>query len=218
MLIDMRVASLTVDPFTNMPIVVLKCPDGRHSVAIWIGMIEASAIATELDRIELDRPMTHDLMATMLERCRVAVDRIEVHDLRDNTFYATVYLKQPDGGEVALDARPSDAIALALRARAPIRVAQKVVDKARRIDLRSEPPLPNLRASAVPADFPDFPDVPESTDLDLDLDGEIEPEAVRARARTRGSSLRVERVTDPESTYAALLESLGETAFGKWKM
>jgi hypothetical protein len=145
----------------------------------------------------------------------VAVDRIEVHDLRDNTFYATVYLRQPDGGEVALDARPSDAIALALRARAPIRVAQKVVDKARKIDLRTEPSLPNLRASAVPADFPDFPDALEPSDLDLD--GEIEPEA-RARALASGSSLRIERATDAESTYAALLESLGERAFGKWKM
>jgi bifunctional DNase/RNase len=210
MLIDMRVASLTVDPFTNMPIVVLKCPDGRHSVAIWIGMIEASAIATELDRIELDRPMTHDLMATMLERCHVAVDRIEVHDLRDNTFYATVYLKQPDGGEVALDARPSDAIALALRAKAPIRVARKVVDKARKIDLRTEPPLPNLRASAVPADGSD--------PGELELEADLEPDTMRGKPGARGSSLRVERLTDAESTHAALLESLGETAFGKWKM
>jgi hypothetical protein len=130
-----------------------------------------------------------------------------------------VYLKQPDGGEVALDARPSDAIALALRAHAPIRVAQKVVDKARKIDLRREPPLPNLRTDALSADFPDFPDFPDSPEgTEHDLDGEIDPAAVRARAAARGSSLRVERVTDPESTYAALLESLGETAFGKWKM
>jgi bifunctional DNase/RNase len=187
MLIEMRVASLTVDPFTNMPIVVLKCAEGRQSVAIWIGMIEASAIAIELDNIELDRPMTHDLMAAMLTRCGVAVDRIEVHDLRDNTFYASVYLKQPDGVVIALDARPSDAIALALRANAPIRVAKKVVDKARKIDLRLEPPLPNLRAAAIPAQAP------------------LE------------KALHVERL-ESESTYAALLESLGETAFGKWKM
>jgi bifunctional DNase/RNase len=197
MLIDMRVASLTVDPFTNMPIVVLKCPDGRQSVAIWIGMIEASAIATELDRIELDRPMTHDLMAMMLERCRVSVDRIEVHDLRDNTFYATVFLKQPDGLEVALDARPSDAIALALRAHAPIRVAQKVVDKARKIDLRLEPSLPNLRAEAIP---------------DGSSDGELEAEP--AGMPSGGG----EHGDATEATYVRLLESLSEGAFGKWKM
>ncbi len=213
MLIDMRVASLTVDPFTNMPIVVLKCRDGRQSVAIWIGMIEASAIATELDRIELDRPMTHDLMATMLERCRVAVDRIEVHDLRDNTFYATVYLKQPDGGEVALDARPSDAIALALRTHAPIRVAQKVVDMARKIDLRFEPSLPNLRRDALPADFPDSSgDGAGDPEFDAEFDAnfDIDTDTVRSAKGDLG--------LDPEGTYAALLESLGERAFGKWKM
>ena len=202
MLIDMRVASLTVDPFTNMPIVVLKCREGQQSVAIWIGMIEASAIATELDRIELDRPMTHDLMASMLDRCAITVARIEVQDLRDNTFYATVYLRQPDGVEVALDARPSDAIALALRSHAPILVAQKVVDKARKVDLRLEPPLPNLRRDALPADFP------VDNDVDLELDSDVDADTVR----------HGRHATDPEGTYAALLENLGETAFGKWKM
>ncbi len=220
MLIDMRVASLTVDPFTNMPIVVLKCPDGRQSVAIWIGMIEASAIATELDRIELDRPMTHDLMANMLARCRVAVDRIEVHDLRDNTFYATVFLKQPDGDEVALDARPSDAIALALRAGAPIRVAQKVVDKARKIDLRFDAPLPNLRATALPTDFPDASDDGLLADAESELDADLEPSTVRSGkpGKKAAPGLTATAVSDPEGTYAALLESLGERAFGKWKM
>ena len=224
MLIDMKVASVTVDPFTSMPIVVLKCPEGRQSVAIWIGMIEATAIATELDRIELDRPMTHDLMASMLERCSVRVDRIEVHDLRDNTFYATVYLIQPDGVVVALDARPSDAIALALRAQAPIRVAQKVVDKARKIDLRLEPMLPNLRTDALAADFPEMDggmdggvdggglDDGERADRDAEL------ELVAAGRAGKGRSKSGNGASDPEGTYAALLESLGEGAFGKWKM
>ncbi len=214
MLIDMKVASLTVDPFTNMPIVVLKCVEDRQSVAIWIGMIEASAIATELDRIELDRPMTHDLMATMLERCGVTVDRIEVHDLRDNTFYATVFLRQPDGVEIALDARPSDAIALALRAHAPIRVAQKVVDRARQIDLRLNPPLPNLRRDAVPADLRIEADGSSDGDADpadADDDGRGDVDGLEPG---RGRDLN----RDPEGAYAALLESLGEGAFGKWKM
>ena len=155
--------------------------------------------------------MTHDLMAAMLERCHVAVDRIEVHDLRDNTFYATVYLKQPDGGVVALDARPSDAIALALRAHAPIRVAQKVVDKARRIDLRAEPPLPNLRAAAMPAEFPDTSDFEAELEADLDVGSE-------GAARQVAAAAREGRMSDPEGQYAALLESLGDRAFGKWKM
>jgi bifunctional DNase/RNase len=136
MLIEMKVSSLTVDPFTNMPIVILKDQDGRQSLPIWIGLIEASAIAAELEQIRLDRPMTHDLMKTILGRCHVRVDRVEVHDLKDNTFYSTIFLTQPDGTTISVDARPSDAIALALRTGAGIRVAKKVIDKARRIDLR----------------------------------------------------------------------------------
>jgi bifunctional DNase/RNase len=141
----MAVSSLTVDPFTSTPIVVLKCREGRQSLAIWIGLVEASAIATELDKIELDRPMTHDLMADLVKRMGAEVLRVEVTDLRDNTFYATLVVKGADGKEHGFDARPSDAIALALRLRSPIRVAQKVIDRARKMDLRSEPPMPDIR-------------------------------------------------------------------------
>jgi bifunctional DNase/RNase len=132
----MKVSSLTVDPFTNMPIVVLKDIEGRKAVPIWIGLVEASAIATELESIRLDRPMTHDLMKTLLESCECKVERIEVHDLKSNTFYATIHLQRKDGSTFAVDARPSDAIALALRSGATIFVAQKVIDRARKIDLR----------------------------------------------------------------------------------
>jgi uncharacterized protein len=134
MLIEMKVASLTVDPFTNMPILILKDPDG-NKMPLWIGLTEASSIAAELERIQLDRPMTHDLMKTILGLCSVGVERVEIHDLRSSTFFATLFLKRPDGEVIAVDARPSDAIALALRARAPIYVARKVIDKARRDDL-----------------------------------------------------------------------------------
>lgn len=152
MLVDMKVSSLTVDPFTNMPIVILRDLEGRQSLPIWIGLVEASAIATELEKIELDRPMTHDLMTTILGRCQVRVDRVEVLDLRENTFYATIHLVQPNGDTIAVDSRPSDAIALALRTGAPIRVAKKVIEKARRIDLRAEPEPVNLRRDARLAD------------------------------------------------------------------
>ena len=130
MLIDMKVSSLTVDPFTNMPIVILKDADGRQTVPIWIGLVEASAIATELENIALDRPMTHDLMKTILGQCGVTVDRVEVTDLKENTFYATIHLKRPDGKILPIDARPSDAIALALGSKAPIFVDRKVLDTA----------------------------------------------------------------------------------------
>src|SRR5262249_46899039 len=132
MLIEMKVASLTVDPFTNMPILILRDSSGQ-TVPVWIGMVEASAIATELERIQLDRPMTHDLMKTILGLCAIQVDRVEVHDLRNETFFATPFLVRPDGSRLAVDARPSDAIALAMRARAPIFVAKKVVEKARKL-------------------------------------------------------------------------------------
>ncbi len=134
MLIEMKVASLTVDPFTNMPILILRDGAGQ-TLPIWIGMGEASAIATELERIQLDRPMTHDLMKTILGLCAIQVERVEVHDLRNETFFATLFLVRPDGSRLAIDARPSDAIALAMRARAPIFVATKVVDKASRTAL-----------------------------------------------------------------------------------
>ena len=95
-------------------------------------MREASAIAAELESIPLDRPMTHDLLKTILGLCAVTVDHIEIHDLKGSTFFATLFLLKPDGSKVAVDARPSDAVALALRTRAPIFVAKKVVDKANR--------------------------------------------------------------------------------------
>lgn len=138
MMVDMKVSGLTIDPFTNMPILVLKDCDGKNAMPIWIGLIEASAIATELERIQLSRPMTHDLMHNMLGHVGARVDRVEVHDLRENTFYAQIILLCADGKTVEIDSRPSDAIALALRAQAPIKVARKVIDRARKMDLRLE--------------------------------------------------------------------------------
>lgn len=148
----MSVATLAVDPFTNMPIVILKDASGKQSVPIWIGLVEASAIASEIERIQLDRPMTHDLMRDLLEKVGAAVDRVDIHDLREHVFYATLWVRTEGGKLVGVDARPSDAIALALRAGAPIRVAQRVIDAARRIDLRMDPPPVNLRRDARAAD------------------------------------------------------------------
>jgi bifunctional DNase/RNase len=191
MLVDMAVSSLTVDPFTSTPIVVLKCREGRQSLAIWIGLVEASAIATELDKIELDRPMTHDLMADLVKRMGAQVLRVEVTDLRDNTFFATLVVKGADGVEHGFDARPSDAIALALRLRAPIQVAQKVIDRARKIDLRVDPPAPNLRA---------------------------ETGRRSAVYDPPGSGNGHEEPLGNEPRSAEVLESLSAVAFGKWKM
>ncbi len=133
-MIEMKVTGLTIDPFTNMPIIILKDLSDKSALPIWIGLIEASAIATELEKIQLSRPMTHDLMRNMLETLGVKVEKIEVNDLCDNTFYARVYLNR-EGKEHVIDSRPSDAIALALRTQAPIFVDKKVIEKSRQVDL-----------------------------------------------------------------------------------
>ncbi|MFH1873700.1 MAG: bifunctional nuclease domain-containing protein [Pseudomonadota bacterium] len=133
-MIQMKVTGLTIDPFTSMPIIILKDMEEKAALPIWIGLIEASAIATELENIHLSRPMTHDLLKNLLHSVNIKVERVTVHDLADNTFYASIDLDN-HGTKTTLDSRPSDAIALALRTKAPIFVARKVVEKSRRIDL-----------------------------------------------------------------------------------
>ena len=132
--IRMKVTGLTIDPFTNMPIIILKDFEEKMALPIWIGLIEASAIATELEKIQLARPMTHDLMRNVLTELGVEVTKVEVNDLADNTFYARIFLKH-EGREIVMDSRPSDALALALRTGSPIFVEKKVMEKSRRIDL-----------------------------------------------------------------------------------
>jgi uncharacterized protein len=133
-MIDMTVSQLTVDPHTNMPLIILKDEAGAQALPIWIGLIEASAIASELEKIALERPMTHDLMRNLLGECGATVDRVEVTDVRDNTFYALIHLSVGER-RLAVDSRPSDAIALALRTGARIRVARKVLEHAQAMDL-----------------------------------------------------------------------------------
>ncbi|HPC85124.1 MAG TPA: bifunctional nuclease family protein [Smithellaceae bacterium] len=133
MLLEMKVSGLTIDPITNTPIVILKDLQESKAIPIWIGLFEASAIATELEHVVFSRPMTHDLMYEFLKALDVAVSRIEIVDIRNNTFFATVYLVR-DGQTYRIDARPSDAIALALRANASIFVEESVLEKSRNID------------------------------------------------------------------------------------
>ena len=133
MLVKMKVAGLTIDPLTNTPIVILKDLDEKKAIPIWIGLFEASAIATELEKISFSRPMTHDLIYEILKTVDVEVIKVEIHDLRNNTFFANIHLIKDDKTMV-VDSRPSDAIALALRANAPIFVAEKVIEKSRNVD------------------------------------------------------------------------------------
>jgi bifunctional DNase/RNase len=133
MLIKMKVAGLTIDPLTNTPIVILKDLDEKKAIPIWIGLFEASAIATELEKITFSRPMTHDLIYELLKTLGVEVVKIEIHDLRNNTFFANIHLLK-DNETMVVDSRPSDAIALALRAKAQIFVDEKVIEKSRNVD------------------------------------------------------------------------------------
>ncbi|MGO9177324.1 MAG: bifunctional nuclease family protein, partial [Desulfobaccales bacterium] len=107
------------------------------AVPIWIGLLEATAIASELENIKFSRPMTHDLLKNIMELMETQVSKVEVCDLRDNTYFALIYLSR-GGSELTIDARPSDAIAIALRAKAPIFVAEMVIQKARRVDLSAK--------------------------------------------------------------------------------
>jgi len=134
MLLRMKVYGLTIDPMTNSPIIILKDLEGDKTLPIWIGLLEATAIASEMENVKFSRPMTHDLMKNLLDQMNTRVARIEICDLRDNTFYALVYLAAQDK-ELTLDARPSDAIALALRMQAPIFVDEEVIQKSKAVDL-----------------------------------------------------------------------------------
>jgi bifunctional DNase/RNase len=133
MLIEMKVSGLTIDPITNTPIVILKDLQESKAIPIWIGLFEASAIATELERVVFSRPMTHDLFNECLKALDVTVNKIVLADIRNNTFFANIYLSK-EGQNFTIDARPSDAIALALRAHAPIFVDENVIEKSRNID------------------------------------------------------------------------------------
>src|SRR5215203_7298987 len=125
--IEMRVGGLTLDPVTKTPIVILKDTDNKLNLPIWVGLMEATAMATELEGIKMARPMTHDLLRAVVDTLGGVVEAIEVTDLRDSTYYAVIYL-EVGGRKVSVDARPSDAISLALRSKSPIFVAKKVLE------------------------------------------------------------------------------------------
>ncbi len=137
MQIEMTIKGLMVDPITNMPIVILRDKEGQRVLPIWVGIFEANAIALQIENVPTPRPMTHDLLRNVIQDLKGAVQKIVVCDLQENTFYALIYLSL-GGDTVAIDARPSDAIALALRARAPIFVEDTVIDNARTVDFSSE--------------------------------------------------------------------------------
>lgn len=140
MTISMKVAGLTIDPLTQMPILILKDMAENSSVPIWIGPNEAQAIANELEQLEIVRPLTHDFIRNLFERLGGKLQKIRITDLIDHTYLAQVVIVQGDH-TFELAARPSDALALAVRTGCPIEVEDKVVHKAGEMDLRPDMPL-----------------------------------------------------------------------------
>lgn len=134
MLKEMKIAGITVDPFTNTPIVLLKDLEEKDVLPIWIGLLEASSIATALENIQTPRPMTHDLLKNILDQLGIKVIKIEVNDLKDNTYYALIHL-DVSNKRLTIDARPSDALAIALRTGASIFVEESVIQRSAKVDL-----------------------------------------------------------------------------------
>ncbi len=124
--IEMKIRGLMMDPVTNMPIVILKDVSGTAVLPIWVGIYEANAIALEIEKVSTPRPMTHDLLKNLLLGLDTRVNKVVVSDLRDDTFFALIWLDR-DGQTISIDSRPSDALALALRVDCPIFVEDEVL-------------------------------------------------------------------------------------------
>lgn len=149
----MEVSGIALDPFSNTPIVILKDSEGENMLPIWIGFMEASSIAMELEKTPRARPLTHDLVRNLLGVLKFSVIKVEVTDLRNDTFYAEIHLKR-DSEEHIIDSRPSDAMAIALRTGSPIYVRNDVLEKSRNLEVnKDKDKLNDLLERIPPEDF-----------------------------------------------------------------
>jgi uncharacterized protein len=128
--VEMKIRGLMMDPVTNMPVVILKDIGGDQVLPIWVGIYEANAIALEIEKVSTPRPMTHDLLKNLLIGLEAEVRKVVVNDLRDDTFFAVIWLER-EGQTISIDSRPSDALALALRVDCPIFVEDQVLKTSR---------------------------------------------------------------------------------------
>ena len=155
----MEIKGLILDPASKTPIVLLHDPSGNSFLPIWIGVFEANAIALSIEGVEPPRPMTHDLLMTSLKSIGVEVQRVTISDLKDSTFYAVISLHGPAGDHL-IDSRPSDAIALALRAEAPIFAHRSVLESAQAVEftsrLSNEEQLKKWLENAAEDDFGEY--------------------------------------------------------------
>ena len=135
--VEMKIRGLMMDPVTNMPIVILKDPGSDAVLPIWVGIYEANAIALEIEKVSTPRPMTHDLIKNLLMGLDTRVHKVVVSDLREDTFYAIIWLER-DGHIISVDSRPSDALALALRLDCPIYVEEQVLKTSKQASAASD--------------------------------------------------------------------------------
>lgn len=137
MLIEMKVDSLAVAPCNKAPIILLKDTDNKETLPIWVGVLEAGAIAAILEGVSFERPMTHDLIKDLIDSSSSEVEKVTIDDLRENVYYATLHIRS-NGTTIAVDSRPSDAIAIALRCNASIFVESSVIEKGSDINILDE--------------------------------------------------------------------------------
>ena len=135
---EMKITGVAIDPSNQAPMVILKDMEGENVLPIWVGIAEAAAVLTELEDIEIERPMTHDLAKNIISSLDAKVEKVAVVDVRDNIYYATITVRKTSGEVLEIDSRPSDAIALAMRFGVPILVAENVLSKSRIVDLTVE--------------------------------------------------------------------------------
>jgi bifunctional DNase/RNase len=160
-MMEVKVMGIVVDPKASNPVVILVDLSGKKALPIWIGVFEAEAISRGLEDVVTLRPMTHDLMKQILDTFRVGVTRVVIHDIKGNTFYANLYLNV-EGRELVVDSRPSDAIALAVRVKAPIYVSESVIEATKDLGifasnlLEDQDELKSIIENMKPEDFGKF--------------------------------------------------------------
>lgn len=135
---EMQIVGITIDPATQSPIVILRDLANQNILPIWIGILEANAIAVGLEKVQLPRPMTHDLLKSVMDKTGVRLLKIEITDIKENTYFAELHL-EANGKTLVIDSRPSDALALSIRLGAPILVHEAVIEKAVRVDAEAGP-------------------------------------------------------------------------------
>lgn len=137
MIVETKVSGIIIDPISNSPVLILKEISGTRVLPIWIGVMEAAAIAAELENVKFPRPMTHDLIKSIIEKMQCILTKVIITELKENTYYANIYLEPEGGAEMVIDSRPSDAVAIALRTGSPIFVSEEVLEKSRSTELFS---------------------------------------------------------------------------------